>query len=154
MALNARRIAGYTVAAVVVFLVVAQFIPVDRTNPPSDPGLGFDKTMNPPPDVKATLDRSCRDCHSHDTRWPWYSRVAPASWLVLSDVKEGRQHVNLSEWGKLELRRASRKLDSMCEEMTSGDMPPFQYTLIHRGAKVTPQEAQAFCTWAKQVAGK
>jgi hypothetical protein len=149
MALTARRALGYTGVAVLAIFVVGQFIPVAKTNPPSDPALHFNRVANPPPAVRATLDRACRDCHTHDTTWPWYSKVAPASWLLASDVKEGRGHLNLSEWGKLDPKRAARKLDEMCEELTSGAMPPEIYTLMHPEAKVTPSEVQALCGWVK-----
>jgi len=151
MALTARRVAGYSALAILVLLVAVQFLPVDKTNPPSDPRLHFDQLLNPPPNVKASLDRACRDCHTHDTTWPWYSKVAPASLLLASDVKEGREHLNLSEWGKLDPKRAARKLDEMCEELTSDAMPPGIYRVMHRDAKLTPEETRAFCGWAKSV---
>jgi hypothetical protein len=151
MALTARRLAGCSALAILVVLVAAQFLPVNRTNPPSDPRMHFNQVLNPPPNVKASLERACRDCHTHDTTWPWYSKVAPASLLLASDVKEGREHLNLSEWGRLDAKRAVRKLDEMCEEMTSDAMPPGIYTLMHGEAKLTRAEVQAFCGWAKSV---
>ncbi len=85
------------VAAVVatVLLVVAQFVPIETSNPPVTADIGT------PADVKGILERSCYDCHSNVTTWPWYSRVAPFSWLVAYDVAEAREHLNFSEWDQL-----------------------------------------------------
>jgi hypothetical protein len=154
MALNVRRLARWTLIALAAFLVVAQFIPLDRTNPPSDPQQHFVARLSPPAAVANALDRSCRDCHTNQTTWPWYSRVAPMSWLVVDDVKEGRQHLNFSEWGRLNARRSARKLEEVCEEVRSGGMPLRKYTLIHPAAKLQPGEVDAICGWAEQVLGK
>ena len=75
-----------------VMLVAFQFVPVERSNPPVETATA------PPPSVEEVLRRACFDCHSHETRWPWYSRVAPASWLVARDVHEARQELNFSDW--------------------------------------------------------
>lgn len=154
MALQTRRLVRWSLIALAAFLVAAQFIPLDRSNPPSDPQQHFVARLSPPAHVASTLDRACRDCHSNQTTWPLYSHVAPVSWLVVDDVKEGRAHLNFSEWGKLNQRRASRKLEEVCEEVRSGGMPPGKYTLLHPAAKLKPGEVDAICGWAEQVLGK
>ena len=123
---NARRLTQWLLLAVVILLVVAQFIPVERTNPPGDPAQDVAARLQVPAAVSAVFDRSCRDCHSNATTWPWYSRVAPASWVLADDVKEGRSHMNLSEWGGLDDRRAANKLEEICEEVSSGSMPDWK----------------------------
>src|SRR5262249_48147037 len=83
------------------FLIVAigiQLVPVTRTNPPVDPAKTIQATAHVPPDVAAILDRSCKDCHTYETTWPWYSKVAPMSWLVSWDVTNGRRKVSMSTW--------------------------------------------------------
>src|SRR5215472_9764406 len=87
-----------TLIVVLIALIGAQFVRVDRTNPPSKPGASLLALSSTPPHVRAILDRSCRDCHSNDTRWPWYSRVAPISWVLLQHVNAGRDRLNYSEW--------------------------------------------------------
>ena len=154
MALTARKFFRVSLLIVLGFLVVAQLVPLDRSNPPSDPQQHFNAVMRPPAAVASALGRSCRDCHSNDTTWPWYSRVAPVSWLVLDDVKEGRQHVNFSEWGKLDARRSARKLETICEEVREGNMPMRKYTLLHPGAKLSPEDVQAICGWTEEVLKK
>ena len=154
MPLNARHLARWFLVALAVFLVVAQLVPVERSNPPSDPQQHLVARLSPPQNVAAVLDRSCRDCHTNETTWPWYSRVAPASWLLVHDVKEGRAHLNFSEWGKLNQRRAARKLEEVCEEVRSGAMPLGKYTLLHPSAKLQPAEVEAICGWTEGVLGK
>jgi hypothetical protein len=142
-----RRLARWFLVALALFLVAAQLVPLDRTNPPADPQHDIVAQLAPPAAVAAVFERSCRDCHANSTRWPWYSRVAPASWIVLDDVKSGRRHLNLSEWGRYDRTRASEKLKEICEEVKSGEMPDFKYTLIHREAKLSDAEVQAICAW-------
>lgn len=149
-----RRLVSWFGTVVLVLLLAAQFVPVDRTNPPIDPRQDFAARLAPPAAVASALDRACRDCHSNRTTWPWYSRVAPMSWMVVDDVKEGRQHLNFSEWGTLSARRSARRLEEICEEISSGAMPMPRYTLIHPSAKLMPQEVEAICGWTKQVLTK
>jgi len=154
MAFSAPKLVRVSLLALAVLLVAAQFVPLDRTNPPSDPQQHFNAVARPPAAVASVLDRSCRDCHSNATTWPWYSRVAPMSFLVVNDVKEGRSHLNFSEWGKLDARRSTRKLEEICDEITAGNMPERKYTLIHPSAKLSPDEIQAICGWTEGVLAK
>jgi Haem-binding domain len=73
--------------------------------------------------VQAILDRSCRECHTNETRWPAYSAVAPVSWYFAHDVHEGREHLNLSEWGRCDGKKARHTLEELCEEVREGEMP-------------------------------
>jgi hypothetical protein len=146
-----RRLVRLFGLALVVFFVGAQFVPVDRSNPPTDPQQEFTARLSPPPAVASVIERSCRDCHSNRTTWPWYSRIAPVSWLVVNDVKEGRAHLNFSEWGTLGARRSARRLEEICEEIRSGAMPIPAYTLMHPSTKLAPQEIEAICGWTKEA---
>ena len=109
-----------------------QFVPYgrDHTNPPTTraaafgPGAGLDIARG-----------SCFDCHSNQSTWPWYSNVAPMSWLIQRDVDEGRDHLNFSEWD-----RPQEKADEMAEVVQEGGMPPPSYTLLHPDAKLTEEE--------------
>ena len=154
MALSARKLVRVSLLVLALLLAGAQFVPLDRTNPPSDPQQHFNVVARPPQAVASVLQRSCRDCHTNDTTWPWYSRVAPVSFLVVDDVKEGRSHLNFSEWGKLDARRAARKLEEICDEIKAGNMPERKYTLIHPSAKLTAEEVQTICGWTEQVLAK
>jgi hypothetical protein len=94
------------------------------------------------------LRTACYDCHSNETKWPWYSRVAPFSWLVAHDVNEGRQHLNLSDWPRQFPDRAGRRLDAIGEAVENGEMPMSKYTAIHADARLTKEDRQILTDWA------
>lgn len=122
------------IAAAVV--VVAQLIPVPRTNPP------VESKMPAPPEVRAVLDRSCADCHSNETRWPWYAYVAPASWLVAYDVHHAREHMNFSTWNRYDAEEQSDKKEEIWEEVEEGEMPMWNYLLAHPDARLSDADKQ------------
>jgi hypothetical protein len=119
-----------------------QFIPVDRTNPPAVSSAAV------PQDVEAILEGACFDCHSHRTVWPWYSRIAPVSWLVVHDVTEGREHLNLSTWGELEPKKQDRLREEMWEEVEDGEMPLPAYRLTHPVARLTDADRELLRRWS------
>jgi hypothetical protein len=135
-------------------LVAMQAIRPARTNPPVDPAATIQARTQVPPEVDALLARSCNDCHTSGTRWPWYSQVAPASWLVASDVNEARRKLSLSDWGRYDARRAGRKLDAMCEQAKEGDMPITPYLLLHWSARLSEADRKTLCDWTKAEQGR
>jgi hypothetical protein len=124
-------------AAVVAGFALLQLTNPVRTNPPVVSDLMA--SNRPPPQVAAMLHAACYDCHSSQTRWPWYSHIAPMSWLIASDVKEGREHLNLSEWPDGP-ERAIKWLENMSDEIGSGEMPLPKYTKIHADARLTESQ--------------
>jgi hypothetical protein len=134
-------------AGIAVF-AVAQFIPVTGANPPADQTQTIFANMTVPPDVTSILTRACQDCHSNQTAWPWYSRIAPVSWLVAHDVDEGRRELNFSGWGSYNARRQDRKLKEICEQIERGEMPMPIYTVMHPNAKLTASDRKALCDWS------
>jgi hypothetical protein len=147
----ARRYKLIGVAVLVVLAVTAQVFQPRTSNPPIDPARTLQGRLAVPPDVSAILDRSCRDCHTHATTWPWYAKVSPASWLVVSDVNEGREHLNLSEWARYDARRADHELDEICEHVREGEMPLGSYTLLHPDAKLSAADVSAICGWTERA---
>lgn len=132
------------VLAVIVLAVAvagAQLVQPVRTNPPLDPSAAF----NPPKEAAVVINRACADCHSNRTVWPWYSKVAPASWLVAQDVKEGRARLNFSEWNRYGPEMAALRLKAVCKAAAEGEMPPFQYKLMHRDAKLGEPGVAVLC---------
>jgi hypothetical protein len=130
------------VAIVLLALFVAiQLWPVDRTNPPVKSPL-----VAPEP-IQSMLRRSCYDCHSNESRWPWYAYVAPVSWLVTDDVKEGRKELNLSEWGEYSAAKRLSKAESMAEEVEEGKMPLPKYLRMHHDARLSPEDVKALRAW-------
>jgi Haem-binding domain len=142
-----KRILKWIAVAVVVVLIGLQFVRPARTNPAVDQAQTIHAHQQVNPQVAAILDRSCQDCHSNSTRWPWYSNVAPVSWFVIDHVNEGRRHLNLSEWGHLDNRRVVKKLEEMCEQVQDHEMPLDSYTYIHWSAKISPEDIKTLCEW-------
>lgn len=141
----------FTVAGIVLAI---QVIRPARTNPPVDPTRTIDRTATVPDDVSAMLQRSCNDCHASTTTWPWYSNVAPVSWLLVSHVNDGRRHLSLSTWGDYSAKMKRQKLDRICEHVKEGEMPLSSYVLIHSNAALTPSDVQAICAWTEAEAGR
>lgn len=128
-----------------------QFYRPDRTNPPVDPSQTLYAVVPVPEEVKTVLERSCFDCHSHETRWPWYSSIAPAMWVVAHDVEEGREHLNFSEFARYKPLRAVSKLDMACEQVLNGNMPLPNYLTLHPGAGLSRAEVDLLCDWVESV---
>jgi hypothetical protein len=139
------------IIALVIF-VALQFTNPARTNPPVKTDLIA--AANPPAPVAAALRAACYDCHSHETKWPWYSRVAPMSWLIAGDVVEGRTNLNLSEWPADDAKRAARRLENMSEQIGNGEMPPKKYTAIHADARLTETQRKELTDWLDTTAEK
>jgi len=141
-------------AALVVVFALIQFANPPRTNPPVVPGRDLLATNPPPPEIATLLHRACYDCHSDETRWPWYSRVAPVSWLVANDVNRGRERLNFSDWPRELTERAAKRLERVSEEVDYKDMPPAKYTLMHPEARLTADQRQQLIHWADQEAAR
>jgi hypothetical protein len=135
--------------AALVVLAVSQLFRPARTNPPTDPAREIDANVTIDPPVAAVLSRSCNDCHSNLTVWPWYSHLAPASWVVVSDVNRGRKALNFSEWSTYGAGQQREHLGEICKEVAEREMPGFSYTLMHRDAALSNAEVAAVCRWAQ-----
>jgi len=136
-----------------VTFVVIQFIRPSLANPPIDETKTIGATAEVPSDVQAILERSCYDCHSNKTVWPWYSNVAPVSWLLADDVKDGRKELNFSEWGTYKERRKSRKLKELCEQVKESEMPLTLYVPLHSSAKLSDADRTRLCEWSTALRG-
>ena len=137
----------------VVFIVVfaaAQFLRPDRTNPATVAGHTIQAQTGAAGRIASILNRSCRDCHSNDTVWPSYSRIAPVSWLMTYGVAKGRRAVNFSEWGAYPPDVQRMMLAASCEDVTTGKMPG-PYTLLRPETRLSPQDVQAICAAARQA---
>ena len=130
-------------------LVLAiQLVPVPREN-----RSGADVTLEAPAAIAAALRDACYDCHSQSTVWPWYSRIAPASWLVAHDVAEGREHLDVSTWSALRPARRAKLLGKIAEDVEEGEMPPALYRLAHPEARLDDATRSAIVAWARASAG-
>ncbi len=134
-------------AKIVLILLVAalllmQVFEVERTNPPVQADISVE------PDISPLLHNACYSCHSNVTQWPWYSHIAPASWLVVSDVNEGRRHLNFSEWGTHNAKTQYRKMEDIAQEVIEKSMPPWYYKAMHKEARLTEAERGQIWAWA------
>jgi len=128
---------------VAVLAVAIQFLGPSPTNPP------IDQTQALP--TREVFDRSCSDCHSNRTRWPWYSHVAPASWLVVGHVDHARSHMNVSEWAGFTPSESDHMLTNMCKLARNGRMPLSSYLLLHHDAKLSGDDVASLCSWTEAV---
>ena len=133
----------------IVFALIQGYRP-ERTNPPVDPSRTIQSVMSVPGPVNEILQRSCNDCHSNDTHWPWYSNVAPMSWLVVKDVNDGRAQMNFSNWAAYDRRDAAHALEEICEETEKGEMPLKAYLLTHPRARLSKADIHTLCAWTEQ----
>jgi len=141
----------WALAITLVLLIGAQFVPVDRTNPATRPEASLLNQKTTSTAVRAILERSCGDCHSNDTRWPWYSRVAPISWFLLNHVNGGRDRLNYSRWTSYESDDQDKFLNGMCTLTRKGRMPVSSYLWIHRDAKLSDADIKTLCAWSDKM---
>jgi len=133
-----------------------QLIRPARSNPPVDPSHTLEAVVFVPPQIESILQRACDDCHSDLTRWPWYSNVAPISWLVIDDVNSGRRQVNFSAWLRRDTKNPAEytreRFQAMCKQVQTGNMPLTAYLLIHRAARLSQGDIGMICQWTKMGA--
>jgi hypothetical protein len=128
-----KKLVVFGVPAIIVVFVVLQLLPMGRgqqTNPPVVDELAWNTA-----ETRALAERACFDCHSNETEWPWYSRIAPMSWLVTRDVIQGRDHMNFSDWGE-----AGQDIEDIIEQIEEGNMPPSFYLPMHPEAQLNAGE--------------
>jgi len=138
------------IAAAVIFIgfIIAQFFRPDRTNPSIVQAETLQSSANIPADVQNVLSRSCNDCHSNNTVYPWYSNVSPFSWFLADHIENGRAEMNLSIWNTYSASKKSKKLEEICDEVKSGAMPMPSYLWLHRDAALTESDVKLLCSWA------
>jgi hypothetical protein len=140
-----RKLAKLTSILFAFIFLGMQFVPT-ATTPKTSGATGTHMAEVINPQVGAILDRSCQDCHSSHTTWPWYSRVAPMSWIVSKHVREGREILDFSDWANQAHSADERML--ICDAVSDGRMPLPEYTLIHRNAKLSKRDVELICNWA------
>lgn len=138
-----RKVIRRTFLFLMVALVLIQFVPVDRSNPP------VTGEVEAPDPVMETLRSACYDCHSNETRWPWYSRVAPVSWRIANHVREGRDHLNFSEWQGLSAEDRDHAMEEIWEEVERGSMPLSVYLSMHPEGVLTDHQTDALRRWTE-----
>lgn len=140
--------------ALLVVLVVLQFFQIDKTNPVVDESKDFLKTQNTPEEIASIIKTSCYDCHSNESKYPWYSNVQPAGWFLKDHIDEGRRELNFSTFTDYELKRQDHKLEECIEYIEKDEMPLGSYTLVHREAALTEAQKNILIDYFKSVRTK
>jgi hypothetical protein len=133
----------WVVGGLLVLVVGRQLVPVERTNPPVETEI---QTSG---QIASLLRRACYDCHSNETVWPWYSRVAPTSWFVARHVNHARSHLNFSEWPQFDLEEQEHLFEEMWEEVSEGAMPLRSYLWMHSEARLSEAERDTLLRWMR-----
>ena len=128
-----------------VVYLASQFLRPQYVNREIDPA----KELRAPANVQAILDRSCADCHSQKTKWPWYSQVSPISWWLVDHVGHARRDFSLSDFNSYTPERAAHKMEEVCEQVEKGQMPLPSYLWVHWDAKLSAADKQTLCAWSK-----
>ncbi len=140
-----------TVAIIlVVSFVVIQFFQIDQNAPPIVQSETLEAAVAVPPDISLILGRSCNDCHSFTTIYPWYSNIQPLAWFLKDHIDDGRRELNFSIFNTYKPKRKAKKLEEICEQVEAKEMPLPSYLWIHWDSALKDTEAKALCEWAKQ----
>ena len=142
------KVVKWLLIVVACLFLIAQFKRPAKTNPAFDQSMAIEAHTQLDPKVAGILERSCNDCHSNKTRWPWYANVAPMSWFVIDHVNHGREHMNLSEWGKYGSDERKALMNDFCPLVTENAMPLSSYTPLHPGSKLSDEDKKRVCEWA------
>ena len=138
----------------VLAFVAMQFANPSHQNPPVAPGHDLLASNAPPASVAAILKNACYDCHSFETKWPWYSYVAPVSWYVARDVNAARASMNFSDWPHDDAGRARKRWRHIADEVESGEMPLSAYLRMHSEARLDARQRQELVKWASEQGGQ
>ena len=139
----------FTILGVVLLLI--QFVRIDKTNPPIDLDSDFIVSVNTPTNIALNIKEACYDCHSHATKYPWYTSVAPVSWWVKGHINGGREHLNFSAWNTYSQDKKDHKIEECIEVMEKGWMPLASYTWMHPEAKLTDLEHEEMISYFKSL---
>ncbi|MFK5973842.1 MAG: heme-binding domain-containing protein [Flavobacteriaceae bacterium] len=134
----------------VVFVLIQFYRPKKNTALGNHTAVFLTET-NPPQNVKVILEQSCYDCHSNNTQYPWYNNIAPVSYWLWNHVKNGKRHLNFSEWEGYTVKKKDHKLEELIEMLEAGEMPLTEYTWTHEKARLTQEERDAVIEWAKRI---
>ena len=131
---------GWVAVMVIVVLIGIQFIPVERNVSALPAGQSFELTQNVPADVATNLKVSCYDCHSNNSRYPWYSELQPGAWFMAQHIKKGRDELNFDEFNNYSKRRKKAKIKSIISQIEKDEMPLKSYRMMHGNARLSADE--------------
>lgn len=142
------------VVAIAVAFIGLQVFQIDKSQPPVVQAETIDAVIKVPADVQAIFGRACNDCHSNTTRYPWYSYVQPSGWFLQSHITDGKRHLNFSTFATYNDARRAKKIEEICEQVSSGEMPLPSYLWIHGDAKLSESDKKTICDWTSTIKGE
>lgn len=145
-----RRKKKWLLALLIAFALI-QFIRPARNRSGQELNTDLTRIYGVPPDVQAILKAACYDCHSNNTRYPWYVNIQPAGWLLAKHIKDGKNELNFSEFGTYSPRRQVSKLRSIENSIQDGTMPLSSYSLLHKAARLTKQKKTLLTAWTIKI---
>jgi hypothetical protein len=134
-------------------LLAAQILQPEKNNPPVDTAEEFNTIYNPPAELTSVLKNCCYDCHSNETKYPWYAYFSPVSWYLNNHIREGREELNFSVWGTYQEEDLFKILEHVAEEVKEHKMPLSSYTWLHPEAKLTDTQREMIVRWFAAKAG-
>lgn len=149
-----KKILKIIVAVLFLAFIAIQFIRPDFTNPPIVQGQTLEEVTQVPENVQALLKKSCNDCHSNTTNYPWYSYIQPSASFLENHITVGRNKVNFSVWKTYDAKKQRRKLAEVCEEVQEKSMPLPSYLWIHWNAKLSDADVKTICDWTEAERAK
>jgi hypothetical protein len=144
-----KKVLKIAVVVLVAAFVIGQFIRPDRSAPAVNPEETLEASVQVPENVKAILGRSCSDCHTNTTYFPWYAQITPVNWYLQNHINDGRRELNLNVWNTYSSKKKNKKLEEVCEQVQSGEMPLPSYLWIHRDAALSQEDVKVLCDWAE-----
>lgn len=133
-----------------IFLII-QFIRPQRIELPEDNSKDISVSLHVPDEIRKILRKSCYDCHSNQPEYPWYSHIMPAGWMIASDIENGREKLNFSEWSNYTPSDQKILLGKICGKVVSGQMPHWKYLIIHKSAELNEEEKEKLCKWSLEA---
>lgn len=148
-----KKLRIFLLVLIMLFIVI-QFIPsgFPENEPEDEQSITQSGLITEP--VLDQLKKSCFDCHSNQTQFPWYAKIAPSSWLLSNHIVEGKAHLNFSEWETYSQREKVGLLQGIKDEVESGKMPLKSYLLMHKDARLSPEIISSLSEWTEEAAGK
>ncbi|WP_130735620.1 heme-binding domain-containing protein [Flavobacterium sp. J27] len=137
-----------------VAFIVIQFFQIDKNNPPVDQNQDFITMYKPTDEIASKIKASCYDCHSNESKYPWYSNIQPVGWFLKNHIEDGKRHLNFSEFETYSPKKQAHKLEESYELIEKGEMPLSSYTLIHKDAVLTEAEQTTLIAYFKEIEKK
>ncbi len=145
-----KTVKKISLALLVIFIAI-QFYRPEKNLAQGDHTEIFLAETNPALELRAVLEETCYDCHSNNTIYPWYNNIAPISFWLANHVKDGKKHLNFSEWDSYSVKKKDHKLEEVIEMIEDGEMPLKEYTWTHENARLTSEQREAIVAWAKKT---